>query len=70
VRKKLAVLVAAAMMLVMAVGPAWAAPGGNLNGKGDGVGGGDIANPDTGNHSAVGGGRLNNPNVCGIGCGG
>ena len=63
-RKKLAVLLAAVMMLVMAAGPAWAVPGGNQKGNGLGVGGGDTVNVDNGNQKAVGGGRLNNPNIC------
>jgi hypothetical protein len=68
-RKKLAVLLAATMMVVMAVSPAWAAPGGNLKGNGDGQGAGDTINTkDTSSGGAqktrVGGGPLNNPNVC------
>ncbi len=70
-RKKLAVLLAAAMMLVMAASPAWAAPGGHLKGNGDAIGGGNFVNADNGNHNATGGGQLNNPHIsgCGPACG-
>ena len=61
-RKKLAVLVAMALMLVFAASPAWAAPGG----KGQGIGGGNFVNPDNGQHTATGGGQLNNPHLCDI----
>jgi hypothetical protein len=61
-RKKLAVLLAAAMM-VMAVSPAWAAPG-NGQGYGQGIGGGNATHGDSGQHTATGGGQLNNPNLC------
>ena len=65
-RKKLVVLLAAAMMMVMAVSPAWAAPGGNHNGIGEGIGGGNFANTDNGQHTATGGGQLNNGHLCDI----
>ena len=71
-RKKLAVLLAAVMMLIMAASPAWAAPGksgqGNevSQGIGKGRGGGDLINPDNGDQKAKGGGTLNNPNVSGF----
>ncbi len=40
------------------------APGGNGKGLGGGVGGGDVANPDNGNHNATGGGRAaHNPHI-------
>jgi hypothetical protein len=68
VRKKLAVLLAAAMMVVLAASPAWAAPGGNLNGNGRGVGGGNAINADNGNHTATGGGTLNIGHLCDVGC--
>jgi hypothetical protein len=65
----LAALVAALVMaLVMAAGPALAAPG-NRQGVGQGMGGGNIANPDNGNQFAKGGGTSNNPHVggdCGL----
>jgi hypothetical protein len=68
-RKKLTVLLVAAMM-VMAASPAWAAPGGNGQGLGQGVGGGDISNVDQGAKTRTGGGPLNNPNVggCDVAC--
>jgi len=66
-RRRLAVLLAAAMMLVMAASSAWAesAPG-NGKGIGLGFGGGDTAHPnDNGKHNAKGGGyELNNPHGC------
>ena len=66
-REKLVVLLAAAMMLVLAASPAWAAPGGNGQGFGQGIGGGDNVNQqDNGQKTRVGGGPLNNPNVCDI----
>ncbi len=60
-RKKLAVLLDAVMILVMAASPAWAAPGGNGNGQGQGRGAGDFFHLDNGNHTATGGGQTNNP---------
>ena len=65
-RKKLTVLVAMALMLAMAVSPAWAAPG-NGQGYGQGIAGGDSTHPDNGQHTTTGGGALNNPHVTG-GC--
>ncbi len=62
-RKKLAVLLVAAMMLVMAASPAFAAPGGNGQGIGGGVGGGNFAHTDNGKRVANGGGQSNNPHV-------
>ena len=62
-RRKLAVLLAAAMILAMA-SPAFGAPGGQGKGLGQGVGGGDIAHADNGKHKAVGGGKSNNPHNC------
>ena len=43
-RKKLAVLMAVAMMAVMVASPAWAAPGGDLKGARVGIGGGNFVN--------------------------
>jgi hypothetical protein len=63
-RRRLAVLLAAVMMLVMAASAALAEPApvpGQGKGTGLGRGGGDIAHPDSGNHNANGGGRLHNP---------
>jgi hypothetical protein len=65
-RKKLAVLLAAVMMLVMAASPAWTAPG-KGQGGGLGIGGGDAQHADNGQHTATGGGVSNNPHVGG-GC--
>jgi hypothetical protein len=56
------VLLAAAMIAVMAASPAWAVPG-NGKGVGQGVGGGDAAHVDPGNHTATGGGRANSPHL-------
>ena len=60
-RKKLAVLLAAVMMLAVA-SPALAAPG-NGKGVGTGEGGGDAVHADNGNHvgTAKGEGLNNNP---------
>ena len=63
-RKRLAVLLAAVMMLAMA-SPAFGAPGGQGKGFGQGTGGGDTVHVDNGNHFAKGGGRANNPHVSG-----
>ena len=71
-RKKLAVLLAAVMMLTVMASPAVAAPGksgqGNENSQGIGMGegGGNIVHPDNGKRVAKGGGTLNNPNVTGF----
>jgi hypothetical protein len=62
-RKKLAVLLAAAMLVVAAASPAWADPGGNLKGAGQGIGGGNAQHADNGNHTATGGGVNNNPHL-------
>ena len=61
-RRRLAVLLAATMMLMMtlASGVAFADPG-NGKGVGQGIGGGDIAHADNGKKLAKGGGRENNP---------
>ena len=65
-RRRLAVLLAAAMMLAMAASQAWAEQG-EVPGKAKGTawgqgGGGDTAHPDdNGNHNRNGGGTLNNP---------
>ena len=64
-RRKLAVLLAAAMMVVMAASPALADPGGNGKGAGQGIGGGNFQHPDNGKHTATGGGQLNNPHLGG-----
>ncbi len=65
-RKKLAVLLAAVLMMVMAASPVWA----GVKGKGNGFYGGDTANQtdtETGNaqKTRTGGGPLNNPHVTG-----
>ena len=68
-RRRLAVLLAAAMMLAMAASQAWADQGevpGKAKGTawGQGGGGGDTAHPDdNGNHNANGGGRDHNPHI-------
>ena len=65
-RRLVLLLVAAllvATMAVMTAGPVFAAAGGNLHGSGQGVGGGDAAHFDSGNHTATGGGGLNNPHL-------
>lgn len=61
--KKLTVLLAAVMMLVMAASPAWAAAGGHLHGNGRAVGGGNFVHSDSGNHTQTGGGQGNNPHL-------
>ena len=66
-RKKLVVLVAAAMMMATVASPAWAAPQGN-----NGNHSGDVRNEDNGLHvgGGTGGGKFNNPGNggCGAGC--
>jgi hypothetical protein len=59
-RRRLVLLVATVMKLVMAASPAWAVPG---NGQGAGLGqaGGDTVNVDNGQKTRVGGGPLNDP---------
>ena len=65
-RRRLMVLVVTAMMLaMMAAAPAMADPGGQGEGLGRGVGGGNFLNPDNGQRNAFGGGQLNNPNCRG-----
>ena len=56
------VTVALVMSAMMAAAPAMADPGGQGEGLGRGVGGGNFVNPDNGQHNAFGGGQLNNPN--------
>lgn len=62
-RKKLAVMLATAMIVVMVAAPAWAAPG-NGQGVGQGGGGGDVTHIDNGTKTRTGGGPLNNPHNC------
>jgi hypothetical protein len=70
-RRRLAVLVATAMMVVMAASPAWAVPG-NGQGADQGIGGGDISHVDQGNHNGTAKeeGLNNNPHNsgCGVSC--
>ena len=62
--RRMVLLVAAAMLAVMLVaGTALAAPGGNHKGIGEGIGGGNFANPDNGKQNGFGGGQLNNPHL-------
>ena len=69
-RRYVLLVAIAVMVVVMAAvtsGPVFAAAGGNLHGEGQGVGGGNAAHIDDGNHTATGDGALNNPHVTG-GC--
>ena len=71
-RRRLAVLLATAMMVVMAASPAWAAPGGQGQGHGGGIGGGDNVNQNDqpqAQKTRTGGGPVNNPNLgCQFSC--
>jgi hypothetical protein len=62
--RKLTASVAMAMLVLLAVSPAFAASVDNP-GTGDTIGGGNLAHPDNGRHTAAGGGQSNNPNPSG-----
>ena len=62
--RRIAVLVVAVLIaLLLTGGTAFAAPGGNGQGIGQGEGGGNIANTDNGKRVAKGGGQSNNPHT-------
>lgn len=67
-RRLMLLMVAALMVVTVAVataGPVFAVPSGINQGHhtGGGAGGGDTANPDSGNHTSTGGGTFNNPHL-------
>ena len=61
-RRRLALLLATVMLVVMAAGPAWAKQGPNP-GQGDHIGDGNFKHPDNGKQTGKGGGQLNNPHL-------